>query len=101
MLPTYFIPHGGGPCFFMEWDPPDTWHKMEAWLRDLGRSLKPKAVVVISGRWEEDAFSVTANPHPGLIYDYQGFPRHTYEIKYPAPGSPALAEKIEGLLKQA
>jgi hypothetical protein len=34
-LPTLFIPHGGGPCFFMDWDPPDTWKKMGAWLAAL------------------------------------------------------------------
>ena len=32
-MPTYFIPHGGSPCFFMEWNPADTWNRMEAWLR--------------------------------------------------------------------
>jgi aromatic ring-opening dioxygenase catalytic subunit (LigB family) len=100
-LPTYFLPHGGGPCFFMEWDPPGTWNNMEEWLRDMGSRVKPKAIVVISGHWEEDAFCLTSNPHPQLIYDYQGFPPETYEIKYDAPGSPALAAEIQGLLKIA
>lgn len=101
MTPTYFIPHGGGPCFFMEWDPPDTWNVMEEWLRDLGSRVKPKAIVAISGHWEEDAFCATGNPHPSLIYDYHGFPPQTYEIEYPAPGSPALAAEINSLLKNA
>ena len=37
-MPTLFIPHGGGPCFFMDWTqgPADTWDRMEAWLRSLG-----------------------------------------------------------------
>ena len=50
-LPTLFIPHGGGPCFFMDWDPPDTWLLMAEYLRrvpdDVG--TRPKALVVISG----------------------------------------------------
>ena len=29
-LPTLFVPHGGGPCFFMDWDPPDAWDRMGA-----------------------------------------------------------------------
>ena len=49
-LPTLYIPHGGGPCFFMDWNPPHTWDKLAAWLGKLGESLgRPKAVVVISG----------------------------------------------------
>lgn len=100
-LPAYFIPHGGGPCFFMEWDPPDTWNAMAEWLRDLGSRVKPKAILVVSGHWEEDAFCAGGNPHPELIYDYHGFPPETYEIKYDAPGSPALAAEAVSLLKNA
>jgi aromatic ring-opening dioxygenase catalytic subunit (LigB family) len=104
-MPTFYIPHGGGPCFFMEWTlgPPDTWKRMEAWLRELGASLgiKPKAVVVVSAHWEEPEFTVTAAAAPQLIYDYSGFPQHTYHIRYPAPGAPALAARIQALLGQA
>jgi aromatic ring-opening dioxygenase catalytic subunit (LigB family) len=102
-FPTLFIPHGGGPCFFMDWSPPDTWNKMAAWLKQLGASLGaiPKSIVVISGHWEESEFTVGANPHPPLIYDYSGFPPQTYELKYPAPGSPALAQQVRELLAQA
>ena len=102
-LPTLFIPHGGGPCFFMDWNPPDTWHKLGAWLGSLGHSVgaMPKAVVVISGHWEEQEFSVTSHGHPPLIYDYYGFPEHTYKLTYDAPGSPLLAGQICELLGQA
>jgi aromatic ring-opening dioxygenase catalytic subunit (LigB family) len=104
-LPTLYIPHGGGPCFFMDWTmgPSDTWEKMAAWLRQLAASLGtvPKAIVVISGHWEEDSFTVTGNPNPPLIYDYYGFPEHTYRLEYGAPGSPALAQRICDLLAQA
>ncbi len=102
-MPALFIPHGGGPCFFMEWNPPDTWKKMGAWLGSLSDSLevKPKAIVVISGHWESPEFAVTGAARPSLIYDYQGFPPATYQLRYDAPGSPALAEQIAALLKQA
>src|SRR5581483_11331056 len=103
VLPTLFIPHGGGPCFFMDWNPPGTWGKMAEWLRGLGASIgeKPKAVLVTSGHWERDEFTVASNARPPLIYDYSGFPRHTYELKYDAPGSPVLAERVRELLGQA
>ena len=103
--PVLFIPHGGGPCFFMEWTlgPPDTWDRMAAWLRGLAATLpsRPTAVVVVSAHWEEDAFAVTRAARPPLIYDYSGFPQHTYRLAYPAPGDPALADRIIALLTEA
>jgi aromatic ring-opening dioxygenase catalytic subunit (LigB family) len=79
-LPTLFVPHGGGPCFFMDWDPPDAWDRMGAWLRGVPELVgaRPKAVVVISAHWEEDAFTVNAQTAPPLLFDYFGFPAHTY-----------------------
>jgi len=87
----------------MDWNPPGTWDKMAEWLRGLGASIgeKPKAVLVTSGHWERDEFTVASNARPPLIYDYSGFPRHTYELKYDAPGSPVLAERVRELLGQA
>jgi aromatic ring-opening dioxygenase catalytic subunit (LigB family) len=103
-LPTLFIPHGGGPCFFMEWPGnPHMWDRMADFLKGLGDfvGIRPKAVVVISGHWEEAEFTVSANPKPPLIYDYSGFPEHTYQLQYPAPGSPELARRIQTLLTDA
>jgi aromatic ring-opening dioxygenase catalytic subunit (LigB family) len=100
--PTIFLPHGGGPCFFMDWDPPDTWNKTAAFLASIPSSLpaNPAAMLVVSGHWQEPEFTVTSGKHPSLIYDYSGFPPHTYQLKYPAPGSPELAARVKGLLKQ-
>lgn len=106
-MPTLFIPHGGGPCFFMDWTvmggPADTWDATAAWLRGLAETLpaRPRAIIVISGHWEERDFAVASTTSPALIYDYTGFPAHTYELKYPAPGEPALAERIIDLLQTA
>jgi aromatic ring-opening dioxygenase catalytic subunit (LigB family) len=103
-LPSVYIPHGGGPCFFMEWPgDPHLWDDMGAFLRGLARSMpaKPKAIVVVSAHWEEEAFTVTASARPPLLFDYYGFPPHTYELKYPAPGEPALAQRIVQLLSEA
>ena len=101
--PAMFIPHGGGPCFFMDWNPPDTWKKMEAYLASLAASLpaKPKAMVVISAHWEEKEFTVSTNPNPEMIYDYQGFPDHTFKIQWNAPHDAALAQRVLGLIRNA
>jgi aromatic ring-opening dioxygenase catalytic subunit (LigB family) len=62
---------------------------------------KPKAVLVISGHWEAENFTVSTAERPPMEYDYYGFPDHTYHIKYPAPGSPALASRVQSLLSGA
>lgn len=101
--PSLFIPHGGGPCFFMP-DPAGTWTKMGHYLRTLPATLPeaPRAILVISGHWEERAFAFTgASEHPGLIFDYYGFPPETYQLTWPAPGAPWLAERGTELLREA
>jgi aromatic ring-opening dioxygenase catalytic subunit (LigB family) len=101
--PTLYIPHGGGPCFFMDWNPPDLWKPMEAYLRGLAASLpeRPRAILVISAHWETEGFRISDGGNPDLIYDYYGFPPHTYQLKYPAPGDPALAETVRARLVAA
>lgn len=103
-LPVFFIPHGGGPCFFMDWPGnPHMWDHMAHFLKTLSARVgaRPKAVIVISAHWEAPEFTVAANPHPPLIYDYSGFPEHTYQLQYPAPGAPELAHRIQTLLQNA
>ncbi len=98
-----FVPHGGGPCFFMDWDPPDTWNKMAEYLRGIPTDVGsiPQAIILISGHWEEKVVTIQNNPSPQLLYDYYGFPEHTYQIEYSASGSSELAERIAILLDQA
>lgn len=102
--PAIFLPHGGGPCFFMDWTmgPPSTWDRLGAWLRALPALLpcSPTALVVVSAHWEESVATVTSGAHPPLVYDYYGFPAHTYELQWPAPGDPALAEELIGRLRE-
>jgi aromatic ring-opening dioxygenase catalytic subunit (LigB family) len=102
-MPTYYIPHGGGPCFFMDWHPPDTWQAMANFLKGIASRLPepPKAILVVSAHWLAPSFSVTAGDKPELIYDYYGFPAHTYDLQYPAPGNPTLAVRVKHLLEQA
>src|SRR5690554_4759844 len=102
-MPTLFIPHGGGPCFFMDWSPPNTWDGMASFLRNVASTLprRPSAIVMVSAHWREARFSVSGHAQPELIYDYYNFPPHTYELKYPAPGDPVLAEQVVQRLQDA
>ena len=104
-LPTLFIPHGGGPCFFI--DPPASdprrWDGLAAYLRGIDASLgvRPKAVLVVSGHWEMPQPTVNIAQRHTLLFDYYGFPEHTYRMKYPAPGAPELESSVRALLAPA
>lgn len=102
-LPSFFLPHGAGPCFFMDWDPPDAWERMAAYLKGLAGTLpaRPRAILIVSAHWLAPAFTVTSAAAPGLIFDYHGFPEHTYRLTYGAPGEPALAARVTARLQAA
>ena len=102
-MPALFMPHGAGPCFFMDWNPADAWDKTAAFLRSIPGSLPatPKAIVLVTAHWLAPQPTLTGAARPGMLFDYYGFPPHTYELSYPAPGAPALAERVRGLLADA
>ena len=62
---------------------------------------RPAAIVVISGHWEAHLPTVSTSSAPPMLFDYYGMPAHTYELDYPAPGSPALADRLRDLLGKA
>ena len=100
--PTYFISHGGGPWPWME-EMKLPMARTAEWLENLPKTLPapPKAIVAVSAHWEAQRPTVSSAAKPPMIYDYFGFPPHTYQIKYPAPGSPELAKRILALLDAA
>jgi aromatic ring-opening dioxygenase catalytic subunit (LigB family) len=101
MQPTFFINHGGGPCFFLDPSPMrEAWSELEDYLRGFAAALEeqPRAILVISGHWEEARPTVNAGAAPSLLFDYGGFPEHTYRLTWPAPGDPALAARVRDLL---
>lgn len=79
------------------------WGELEAYLREFGDTLvqRPSAILAISGHWEEDRPTVNAGAAPALLFDYGGFPEHTYQLTWPAPGSPEIAARVRDLLKSA
>jgi aromatic ring-opening dioxygenase catalytic subunit (LigB family) len=105
MLPTLYIPHGGGPCFFMDAPPddPQRWDGLASYLREIDASLgaRPRAVLVISGHWETDQPTVNVAEWPTLLFDYYGFPDQTYRLKYPVAGAPDLEPRVRSLLAAA
>ncbi|WP_210397763.1 DODA-type extradiol aromatic ring-opening family dioxygenase [Motiliproteus sediminis] len=97
--PILFLPHGGGPLPLL--DDPD--HRpLSHWLSETGSALpRPNAILIISAHWEQRQPTLTAAAAPALIYDYYGFPPESYQLRYPAPGAPALANRIAAQLQNA
>ncbi|MEQ9694472.1 class III extradiol ring-cleavage dioxygenase [Shimia sp. SDUM112013] len=101
-MPTFFISHGGGPWPWMpDWR--TQFAPLEASLVDMPGQLpeRPKAILMISGHWETDAFAVMSSEKPPMVYDYTGFPPETYAVTYPAPGAPDLAKQTASMLADA
>lgn len=102
-LPTFFISHGGGPWPWIKDQMPGDLSRLEDSLRALPDEIgtTPKAILAVSGHWEETDFTVNTSPAPPMYFDYHGFPDFTYELSYPAPGSPEVASRVGELLRGA
>jgi aromatic ring-opening dioxygenase catalytic subunit (LigB family) len=104
-LPVVFVPHGGGPWPFIDTPlgEPEELEELAAYLGSI-RSVPqtpPRALLVISGHWEEPVPTVMTSPHPPMLYDYYGFPPESYRISWPTPGDPSLAARVRELLENA
>ena len=104
--PTLYVTHGAGPCFWMTFPEPFGPHafdKLRAYFAGVLDALpeRPRAILVASAHWETPIATVSTSAAPPMLYDYSGFPEHTYRLSYPAPGSPELARRVEDLLGSA
>lgn len=104
--PTVFLNHGAGPCFWMDWPAPlgaGAFDRLDRYLGGLIARLpeRPKAALVVSAHWEEARPTVGSGAAPPMLFDYYGFPEHTYRLSLPAAGNPALARRVAGLLAAA
>jgi 4,5-DOPA dioxygenase extradiol len=93
-MPAIYLSHGAPPLA------DDTlWTKQLAqWARELPR---PRSVLMISAHWEAAPLAIGATTTVPLVYDFWGFPDRYYQVTYPAPGAPALAQDVRKLLRAA
>lgn len=94
-LPALFISHGT-PLMAV-----DAGHAEGAFHRLATNLPEPNAIIVVSAHWQSDALEVSTAMRPDTWHDYHGFPESLARIRYPAPGSPALAERVIHLLELA
>ncbi|HUD96319.1 MAG TPA: 4,5-DOPA dioxygenase extradiol [Woeseiaceae bacterium] len=92
-MPVLFLGHGNPMNALATNDYTRAWSA-------IGRAIpRPRAVLCISAHWYQPVRAVTATAQPFTIHDFGGFPAELYEVQYPAPGDPVLAEQVAGLLQ--
>ncbi|SES48352.1 dioxygenase family protein [Actinokineospora terrae] len=90
--PVLYLSHGAPPLA----DDGLWTGQLAAWAGELG---KPRAVLIVSAHWEEAPLTIGATTTVPLTYDFWGFPQRYYQVRYPAPGAPELAEQVRKLLR--
>jgi len=93
-LPVLFLAHGAPPLL----DDKQWLTELTAWGAALPR---PRAILMLSAHWEESPLRIGATQPVPLVYDFYGFPKRFYDVKYPSPGAPALAARVRDLLDAA
>jgi 4,5-DOPA dioxygenase extradiol len=95
MLPTLFLSHGS-PMHALE-----AGRAGRAWAALGERIGRPSTVLIASAHWESEWPMLTSSARPETIHDFGGFPDALYQLRYPAPGAPDIAQRAIELLKAA
>lgn len=74
-------------------------HRVPKLLR-LNTPDAPKGIVLVTAHWTTSTPIITSSAKPGLLYDYYGFPKETYTLKYDAPGSPSISDKVKAAMEK-
>lgn len=92
LMPVVFAAHGA-PVLLED----AVWMgELGAWARSMRR---PKSILMISAHWENQPVTLGSTQGAPLVYDFGGFPERFYQTRYPAPGAPALADRVRDLLR--
>ena len=93
-MPVLFLGHGSPMNAIEE-------NEFVRGFRNIGKDIPtPKAILIISAHWETKGTLVTAMQKPRTIHDFGGFPQALFDVQYPAPGSPELANETKRLIKK-
>ncbi|MFM7080004.1 MAG: 4,5-DOPA dioxygenase extradiol [Bacteroidota bacterium] len=93
-MPVLFLGHGSPMNAIEE-------NEFVRGFREVVKTIPlPRAILCVSAHWETRGTFVTAMEHPKTIYDFGGFPKALFEVQYPAPGSPAVAQEIKNTVSK-
>lgn len=93
-MPVLFLGHGSPMNAIEE-------NEFVTGFRNIGKTLpRPAAILCVSAHWETRGTLVTAMANPPTIHDFGGFPKELFDVQYPAPGSPALAQETKSIIRK-